>query len=497
VNHLSESHLSRARGRARRTFTCVASVVGLLLVAAACQDVSTIVRPDEPIVLTGSQLTALLGTEPDRIVAFRHTRDNETNTTAWTQIPVQVDERKVVDFGSQPANNTTPGVNGTVYGTSPIGVTALQYADPNTFVGADSDPTFDADDELVFMSDDAGGAPRYNEKSEPTGIVPGSGVQVHLNDTLGAKAGYVYLFESAGSLDPSAGQDYVDYDFNLTSGAYKSTYKRADGPNPETSTVTTDNYRIGFGDRWIEDQWRVDVGGASGADVLDGVKARFGLDTCGRSNATFADAEGAFIANLDGPVRAIRSYIGANSGPLTQRTHKLYRDQEITETDLRVHAIPGIMDYVDYSTAAIGMTYANSAHPGGVPIDGAADAISSAVPSWELVTGAQGSVMVAGTVDTSVVPDGGTLDDIVDGFYRDELNSPVNQCWGDPHFLGSSGLDFVTPIPNTDPRALPFDDFSATRIVRFAAPGASTADAETWSAGIGTPIVTSINPAGL
>jgi hypothetical protein len=470
-------------------------VAGLLLVAAACQDVSTIVRPNEPVVLTGSQLTALLGTDPDRIVAFRHTRPADTPT--WTQVPAQVDERKVVDFGSQPANNTTPGVNGTVYGTSAIGVTALQYADPNTFVGADSDPTFDGDDELVFMSADAGGAPRPDEKSEPAGVVPGSGLQVFLNDTLGATRGYVYLFVSDGSLDPSAGQDYVDYDFNLTSGAYKTTYKRADGPNPETSTVTTDDYRIGFGDRWIENEWRIDAGSATGVDVLDGVKARFGLDTCGRSNATFADAEGAFIANIDGPVRAIRSYIGANSGPLTQRTHKLYREQEITQTDLRVHAIPGIMDFVDYSSAAVGMSYANSAHTGGVTIDGAADAISTAVPTWELATGAQGSVMVAGVIDTTVVPDGGTLDDIVDGFYRDELNSPVNQCWGDPHFLGASGLDFVAPIDNTDPRATPFEDFSATRIVRFAAPGATTADAESWSAGVATPLVAAVNPADL
>ena len=148
-----------------------------------------------------------------------------------------------------------------MYGTTPIGVTSLQYADPNTFVGADPDPTFDADDELVFMSTDAGGKPRPDDPVEPVGVVPGSGVQVLVEDPIDeGKRGWLYLFRSGGTLEPSAGADYVDYDFNLTSGNYKTTYKRADGPNPETSIVTTPNYRIGFTDRWIENQWRIDAG---------------------------------------------------------------------------------------------------------------------------------------------------------------------------------------------------------------------------------------------
>ena len=59
--------------------------------------------------------------------------------------------------------------------------------------------------------------------------------------------------------------------------------------------------------------------------MLDGHKAHFWFSICARSNATFAYAEGAFIANIDGPIRAIRSYIGANSGLKTQRTEIFYR----------------------------------------------------------------------------------------------------------------------------------------------------------------------------
>jgi len=494
MKHMSSKDDLGARTGGRRKVFAVAIIGVLALVAVACIDVNMVDRPEEPVVFTGAELPALTGAEPEEIVAFAHTRPNSVPT--WTQIPVQVDERTVVDFGSQPGSNATPGVDGTVYGTTAIGVTAVQYADAGTFVGADPDPTFDADDELVFMSDDAGGTPRKGEATEPAGVVPGSGLRVQVTDSIDeSRSGYVFLFRSNGGLDPAAGRDYVDYDFNLTSGTYKATYKRADGPNPETSLVTTENYRVGLTDRWIENQWRVDVGDSTGVDILDGIKARFGLGTCGRSNATFADAEGAFIANIDGPVRAIRSYVGANSGPLTQRTHVFYRSTMETRTNLRVHAIPGIMDFVDYSTDAVGMTYANSTHSGGVPIDGASDAISTAVPAWELVTGAQGSVMTAGVIDTAgVVPPGGTLDDIVDGFYRDELNSPVQQCWGDPHFLGASGLNFTSAIPNTDPTAATFATFDATRFVRFTAPGATTDDATTWADGLETPLVRTVVP---
>jgi hypothetical protein len=491
VNDPTTNEHARARKRGHRRWPLLGVAGLLVIVSAACVDPNTnsLLRPDEPVVMTGSQLAGLVGANPNQIVAFAHSRPG--GTPSWTQIPVQIDQRKIVDFGQQPGSNATPGTDGTVYGTTPIGVTALQYADANTFVGADSDATFDADDELVFMSSDAGGSPNAAEQTVPAGMVPGSGVRVELTDPLvPGRKGVVYLFRASAAADPSAGRDYVDYDFNLTSGAYKTTYKRADGPNAETSLVTTDNYRIGFDDRWIENEWRVDAGGGTGVDILDGVQARFGLATCGRSNVTFADGEGAFIANIDGPVRAIRSYVGANSGPLTQRTHILYRDRESTTTNLRVHAIPGIMDYADYSTTAIGMTYANSAHPEGVPIDGVADAISTATPTWELVTGEHGSVLVAGQVDTTVIPAGGTIDDVVDGFYRDELNSPVQQCWGDAHFLGASGLNFPNVIANTDPTLGAFARLDAVRTVKFAPPGATTAEATAFGHNLVAPLQT-------
>ena len=153
----------------------------------------------------------------------------------------------------------------------------------------------------------------------------------------------------------------MDYGFNLLSGNYKTTYKLQDGPNPENSTVTTPYYTDHFSDRWLNDQLRITTAGSSGVDILDRAKPQFGPGVCGRTEDTFDDAEGAFIANKSGPVRAIRSYIGANSGPLTQREHIFYERREDIRTYLRVHAIPGVMDYFDYAPAASGMTYKNNA----------------------------------------------------------------------------------------------------------------------------------------
>ncbi len=134
------------------------------------------------------------------------------------------------------------------------------------------------------------------------------------------------------------------------------------------------------------------------------------------------------------------------------------------------------------------MTYQNSANQTPVTIDGSADTVSTALPSWELVTGTQGSAMVMGQVSTSIIPVGGTLDDIVDGFYRDELNSPVDQCWGDPHFLGASGLSFVTSIPSTDPALGTAATLDATRIVRFTAPGATASTTSAWANDVNSPL---------
>ena len=144
-------------------------------------------------------------------------------------------------------------------------------------------------------------------------------------------------------------------------------------------------------------------------------------------------------------MRAIRSYIGANSGPNTQREHVFYDRREDIRTFLRVHAIPGIMDFFDYSPGANGMRYRNDLNPAGVAINGVPDSLVAGVPTWEQVTGPQGSLTMVGTVSTNFAPVGAT------SYYLDDTSPPVTQCTGDPFAIGSSGSWFNGAIPCTDP----------------------------------------------
>ena len=136
----------------------------------------------------------------------------------------------------------------------------------------------------------------------------------------------------------------------------------------------------------MDDGFQITVDDATGVDILDRHRNQFAPFQCVRSEDTFSDGEGAFIVNRVGPVRAIRSYLGANSGPLSQRTHFFYEARHEIVSDLRVHAIPGMMDLFDYSPAAAGMTYRNSAMGTDVIIDGVPDTVPTR-SSWELVQG--------------------------------------------------------------------------------------------------------------
>jgi hypothetical protein len=358
---------------------------------------------------------------------------------------------------------------GTVYGTTPIGVRALQYTDPSTFTGPDPNAAFDADDELVFMASDLGGvAP----SGDPTGVVAGSGVQVVVKDPIDDTTGFLYLYQSAGSLQPGAGRSYVNYAFALGSGNYRTTYKRSDGPNPENSNVTTGRYSHHFGDRWLDDELVVRAPNAAQVDILDRHKSRVIPGDCGRSEDTFNEAEGAFVANKSGPVRAIRSFVGANSGPLVQRTHLFYAGRHDVLTDLRVHGLPGVADYFDYSAAASGMRYANNHNRNGVVVDGSPDAVTAGPLGWELVAGSQGSVIQTHRLETNIP----SLR--VTSHYVDDTTPDEAQCTGDAAAYGTSGTWIDGIVPDTDPRTGTPNVLRFRRSLTYHSPGATVAAAE-------------------
>ncbi len=419
-------------------------------------------RADDPVVLTGAELPTLVGSPPRKLVAFAW-------RGGWKQVPVQIDERALIDLGS-------------AYDSAPVGVSQLTYTDPGTFVGADPDPDLDGNDEVALMAGDAGA--KASGANEPGGATPGTGVEVRVADPLaGGSVDYLYLFRAGGSLDPSAGKHYVSYDFNLESGDYKSTYGLTSGPNPEDSTIATPYFSQHFSDRWIDDGLQIHAGNASGADILDRHKSMFAPGSCGRSEDTFSAGEGAFIVNRNGPVRAIRSYIGANSGPYTQRQHVFYRRSEEISTFLRVHAIPSVLDFFDYSPAALGMTYRNDLNTAGVTIDGVPETPTPGAPRWEQVSGPQGSMSIINARDADFAM-------TVTSYYLDDSTPSITQCTGDATAYGSSGSYITSSIPNTDPRLGAAGTLIASRDLYFDPPGAGAATARARAEEAAAPLRT-------
>ena len=91
MNRGASDRQPTASRRSRVMVATVAIVVGLV----ACENRfgATLTRPEDPVVLTGAQLPKLIGRAPARVVAFAW--DGE----AWHQVPVQVDQRDLVNPG--------------------------------------------------------------------------------------------------------------------------------------------------------------------------------------------------------------------------------------------------------------------------------------------------------------------------------------------------------------------------------------------------------------
>ena len=432
---------------------------------------STLTRLADPVVLTGADVSSLTGIALEDLVAFRY-------DSGWEQIPIQVDERAVVNYDDVYDGHTNWG----------RGYIRLSYTDAGTFTGGDPDTALDDDDEIVFMAKDAGAKP--GAFTEPAGIIPGSGVEVAIADPLDAGQGYVYLFQQDGMLDPGAGMQYVDYQFNLLSGDYLTTYVIGSGWNPEDSTVVTGYYERHFSDRWICDGLSIYAGSASGVDILDRQKSPTrGPGSCDRTTDTYSEGEGAFVRNSGGPVRAIRSYVGCNSGPLTQRVHTYYEQREDIATYLRVHAINSVADYFDYSPDATGVMYYNNNNLAGVTIDGQQDDVAQGPVAWELVTGSHGSLVMVHAIDTDITT--ATLASV----YLDDDDtggsSPGDfeyQCTGDEFAYGSSGPWVRGSLPNTDPTLDDPHKLETMRYIYYEEPGLTVSDAEDRVALINHPL---------
>lgn len=383
----------------------------------------------EPMIqLSGAQLQALHHFPPASIAAFRFTTSH-----TWEQIPVQIDERV--------SKNTDALWNKTT--TDSTAIQLEVYADPFTYTGSDLDDLIDENDELLVRWSDAG--IQANLQSLPPGVACAP-LEVEIYDPLQETYRYVYLFVHHYQLAPDAGTDLVDYSFQLLAGSdFREVYQTS-GNNPENSWVSTSHYRWHFSDDWINDAWYYEKGSNPQQDFIDFARLQLGPGLCNRHIGTFSEGSGTHIASTNGPLRAIRSVMGANSGHLLQRTYWFYEYWVEIQTDWRVHPVRGLFENIDWNSNLQDMTYYNAHHLDGLPVNGQPDQIDTTFSPWQLISGPLGSVWIF--TDYQATFELWSLRQ----YFLDEWNSSIDQCVGDDHAFGQCGYFIEQQIPNTDPR---------------------------------------------
>ena len=149
-------------------------------------------------------------------------------------------------------------------------------------------------------------------------------------------------------------------------------------------------------------------------------------------------------------------------------------------------------------TATTGLTYSDPVNSS-VTIDGNPDAVtpisyatgSTPPASWQMVSGAQGSVVTTRSIDTDISGLNATT------VYEDRNPASPPQCTGDAAAWGENGMNLTSPtssVPVTDPTltATPAT-LVLTRYRYFEGPNLAASTAATLSSEALTPIQTTVS----
>ena len=339
------------------------------------------------------------GDRPGGHGARRRSWRSATNTDAgaWDQVPVQVDQRHV-ELLTKLRN-----------GTGTTGAKVLAYSDPAANAGADPVPTFDADDEVAFMVDDTGGraAPEpATRRGSSRAAASRDGTRPagrHLAEARQRRR-LVYLFERSARRSFGAGADYVGYDFAPVDPM----------GHAEDSTVS---------DRPLHHPLRRPLDPRRDHPRRRAPTSSTGTATSSRSGTAVAartpsrPATVATRRNVDGPVRVIRSYLGANSGTYTQREHVFYRGRGASADVPPRAPDPGDHGLLRPQRGRRRHDATRARRRPGSPSTGRPTRSPSAAPTWEAVAGTQGTLVTVASLSTSIP--GVTMQ----GYYNDDSHA--------------------------------------------------------------------------
>jgi hypothetical protein len=315
-------------------------------------------RDDEPVVITGSSIAALLGTPVSQLAIFRF--DPASGT--FVPIPFQVDQRLDVTFD---AGRPTEFVEEDMYDVLHL-----------------DDGLLDDQDEIVFMFSDGGPQAPYTAAwPTGTGSLRYEATVRDERDEEAPQTRWAYVF--AGPALPRSPTSYVSWGRGVS------------------DSIVTPEFSLDYTDRWLLTGYRVAPPCGSGADLIDRFKVRsrpLGYPTV---DEEVVNLNSEYLGGLSGPIRALRYVRGAKSGVNTIHFDRVSRGRWTRFVHLRVHPLQVFDVYFDWRPRSNALFY-REGMAGPVPIDGATDAgVSSSFAAWNLVRGPGGGLFVAYDVPPS------------------------------------------------------------------------------------------------
>lgn len=293
----------------------------------------TLTRKSDPIIIAGEKLPRLLGAEIDEIRIYAANAKGKL-----APIPFQIDERDA------------------------RGTLVFPFGPKKT---SDPDPAFDANDELIFMARDTGGAAAKENRPKDAE----NGTEIEIEDPLDDGLSRVYAF-TFKKPPPRSSVDYV-------------------GISQNADTITSPRYKTGFcRDATISfcNLTLTPPGGGDGRNYADRLKIR--ADAVVRVvkveiHKTENDFTSDVLAWIDGPVRVIRRTNNKmmlfwkipTPGSIVDNVY--YLDSFIFPTEVDVpFDLETLLEKVvfrvstDHNRNAIGKRFANTNNRAGTTIDG-------------------------------------------------------------------------------------------------------------------------------
>lgn len=333
--------------------------------------VKTLTRDLEPIIVTGQQVGSLLDAPVGDLFVYA------LHGSTWEQIPFQIDE-----------------------------VSNGQFV-------ASGDGLLSPADEIVFMAKDAGDeAPAGTNLTNELAIDDGWYVIEASDSTSAGKKAWAYVVRSP-TLDQTFSADYVSF-------------------NGGTHRITGENYTLGYN---TPNPWADYLTlGSSSTDILDRNKFR----ACNTAGTLCLVTEETAEGNVqddpikDGPVRAI-----IRSGRVLGYGSMLEWSTSINLTqipDFPLFLGKNVRVSLDWSPAATGAQLYNANLASGVVVDGAPDAVSTALSDWTQLSTNDGSLVQ--------VSDLANINGTKSNFYEDDSTNKVLDT-GDKLRYGEAGVFIV------------------------------------------------------